>query len=118
MVKARAKNMDVINEQNKDDTITEESSDKTLSVTKSAKKVERRSERQRIKRQIFANGQSDSKDDSSDTKSETTERKRKSVTPKRPMTSDYSSEEGDREDGLSRPGSAYEFYKQHGEYWK
>ena len=80
------------------------------SVTKSVKKIERRSERQRIKRQSLANGQGESTDES-------LERNHKRT--KRMMTSDYSSEEGDRDEGSSsRPGSAYEFYKQQGDYWK
>ncbi|XP_016844032.2 uncharacterized protein LOC100120295 isoform X1 [Nasonia vitripennis] len=124
VVKARNKNMDTITE--KDDTLTDnnsdtqsKSSDKSVTITKSTKKLERRSERQRIKRQIIENGESECKSevDDSDAKSETKERKRESITPKRQMTSDYSSEEGDREDVPSRPGSAYEFYKQQGEYW-
>jgi hypothetical protein len=124
-VKARNKNMDVINEQN-DHTLIDDNSDllsknsEKLEVltTKSTRKMERRSERQRLKKQIYANGQIDVKDDSSDTKSETKEGKRESLTPKRIITSDYSSEEGDREDVPSRPNSAYEFYKQYDEYWE
>ena len=80
-----------------------------------SKKVERRSERQRVKRQIFSNGQSETKDDSSEGK---VEQKRRSLTPRITVTSDYSSEEGEKEDPPSRPGSAYEIYKQAGEWWK
>lgn len=116
--------MDAIIEQN-DNTLIDDNSDllsknseKLDAFTKSTSKKERRSERQRLKKQILENGQIEVKDDSSDTKSETKERKRESITPKRIITSDYSSEEGEREDVPSRPSSAYEFYKQYGEYWK
>ncbi|XP_015174782.1 PREDICTED: uncharacterized protein LOC107065525 isoform X2 [Polistes dominula] len=84
------------------------------SVSMASKKVERRSERQRAKRQIFLNGQDDTKEESSDI---TPKKMRKSITPHRVISSDYSSEEGEREDLPSRPGSAYEIYKQAGEWW-
>lgn len=87
-------------------------SDSSVSVV--AKKVERRSERQRAKKQMFANGQEETKEEINDNISEEV---RKSVTPHRVLTSDYSSEEGEREDPPSRPGSAYEIYKQAGEWW-
>lgn len=95
--------------------LTDNQSTKSESSVGTTKKVERRSERQRAKRQIFVNGQSERKEDISDQKAE---RRRKSVTPRRVLTSDYSSEEGEREDPPSRPGSAYEIYKQAGEWWK
>ncbi|XP_058809022.1 klaroid protein-like isoform X2 [Phymastichus coffea] len=116
VVKARTKAMDTIEEQ-KDDTLTESTmGTQSKSVTKVTRKSERRLERQRVKRQLLVNGPNKLKDDSSDTKSETKEeRHRESITPKRNMTSDYSSEEGDRDD--NRSGSAYEFYKQQGDYW-
>lgn len=85
------------------------------SVSVGYKKVERRSERQRAKRQIFVNGQDETKEETS---YNVPEQVRKSVTPHRVLTSDYSSEEGEREDLPSRPGSAYEIYKQAGEWWK
>ncbi|XP_047342999.1 klaroid protein-like isoform X2 [Vespa velutina] len=84
------------------------------SVSVASKKVERRSERQRAKRQIFVNGQDDTKEE---TNYNVPEQVRKSLTPHRVLTSDYSSEEGEREDLPSRPGSAYEIYKQAGEWW-
>ncbi|XP_076753438.1 uncharacterized protein LOC143424930 [Xylocopa sonorina] len=66
----------------------------------SAKKGERRSERQRAKKQMFANGQTETKF---------------SVAP---LTSDYSSEEGGRdEDSSNRPSSAHEIYRQAGDWW-
>lgn len=34
------------------------------------------------------------------------------------LTSDYSSEEGEREDLPSRPSTAHEIYKQAGDWWK
>lgn len=84
----------------------------TKSDGSTTRKAERRSERQRAKRQIFANGES--KEDTLDQKAE---RKRKSVTPRRILTSDYSSEEGEKHPS-SRPRSAYEIYKQAGDWWK
>ncbi|XP_015606982.1 uncharacterized protein LOC107273372 isoform X2 [Cephus cinctus] len=116
--KSRDKSMETISEKKEEvhvedttDTQSRKSEGSTSSVTK---KAERRSERQRAKKQIFVNGQGDSKNDSLDDK---VERKRKSITPRRILTSDYSSEEGEREDPPSRPGSAYEIYKQAGEWW-
>lgn len=110
--------MDTI-EENKEGSITESVTDtqstKSEGSTVTTRKAERRSERQRAKRQIFINGQSESKENMTNQK---TEQKRKSVTPHRILTSDYSSEEGEREDPPSRPGSAYEIYKQYGEWWK
>ncbi|XP_043663436.1 uncharacterized protein LOC122626918 [Vespula pensylvanica] len=116
--KTRDQNMQAIieNEQEPISEITSESqskqSDSSVSVT--SKKLERRSERQRAKRQIFVNGQDDTKEETS---YNLPEQVRKSVTPHRVLTSDYSSEEGEREDLPSRPGSAYEIYKQAGEWW-
>lgn len=89
--------------------------------TASVKKVERRSERQKAKRQIFSNGQSETSENRNNSK---TERERQGSTPRLIFTSDYSSEEGDhedreeREDPPSRPGSAYEIYKRAGDWWK
>jgi len=105
-------------EENKEGSVTESLTDNQSTKSESSvttKKVERRSERQRAKRQIFVNGQSERKENISNQKAE---RRHKSVTPRRVLTSDYSSEEGEREDPPSRPGSAYEIYKQAGEWWK
>jgi len=106
-------------EENKEGSITESLTDNQSTKSEGSvvtiKKAERRSERQRAKRQIFVNGQSESKEDAPDKKAE---RRHRSVTPRRVFTSDYSSEEGEREDPPSRPGSAYEIYKQAGEWWK
>lgn len=117
-MKTHEKNMESI-EESKEGSVTESLTDNQSTKSESSvittKKAERRSERQRAKRQIFVNGQSESKEDTSDQKAE---RRRKSVTPRRVLTSDYSSEEGEREDPPSRPGSAYEIYKQAGEWWK
>ncbi|XP_018364783.1 PREDICTED: uncharacterized protein LOC108762328 isoform X2 [Trachymyrmex cornetzi] len=114
-VKTHEKNMETI-EENKEGSVTESLTDNQSTKSEGSvvtiKKAERRSERQRAKRQIFVNGQSDSKEDASDKKAE---RRHRSVTPRRVFTSDYSSEEGEREDPPSRPGSAYEIYKQAGE---
>lgn len=117
-VKTNEKGMETIDE-SKEGSVTESLTDNQSTKSESSvvitKKAERRSERQRAKRQIFVNGQSESKEDVSDQKAE---RRRKSVTPRRVLTSDYSSEEGEREDPPSRPGSAYEIYKQAGDWWK
>lgn len=116
--KMHEKNMETI-EENKEGSMTESLTDnqstKSESSTIITKKAERRSERQRAKKQIYANGQNDTKGGTSNQKSG---RKRKSITPHRIFTSDYSSEEGEREDPPSRSGSAYEIYKQAGEWWK
>lgn len=117
-MKTHEKNMESI-EESKEGSVTESLTDNQSTKSEGSviitKKAERRSERQRAKRQIFVNGQSESKEDTSDQRAE---RRRKSVTPRRVLTSDYSSEEGEREDPPSRPGSAYEIYKQAGEWWK
>ncbi|XP_018357133.1 PREDICTED: uncharacterized protein LOC108757212 isoform X2 [Trachymyrmex septentrionalis] len=114
-VKTHEKNMETI-EENKEGSVTESLMDNQSTKSEGSvvtiKKAERRSERQRAKRQIFVNGQNESKEDASDKKAE---RRHRSVTPRRIFTSDYSSEEGEREDPPSRPGSAYEIYKQAGE---
>ncbi|XP_020708923.1 klaroid protein-like isoform X2 [Athalia rosae] len=116
--KSPDKTMETISEQKEEIESQNQQSQTTKSV--STKKVERRSERQRAKRQIFSNGQSESSENKDNSK---TERERQSLTPRRIFTSDYSSEEGDhedreeREDPPSRPGSAYEIYKQAGEWW-
>jgi hypothetical protein len=112
------KSMETI-EESKEGSVTGSMTDNQSTKSESSiiitRKPERRSERQRAKRQIFANGQNESKEDTLDQKAE---RKSKSVTPRRILTSDYSSEEGEREDPPSRPGSAYEIYKQAGDWWK
>ncbi|KAK0163658.1 hypothetical protein PV327_007319 [Microctonus hyperodae] len=115
------------------------------SIPPALKKAERRSERQSLKRQIFINEYEESKDNTIFVKEimkqqqdhqhhhhyhhhqqqqqqqqgqEQEQQLRKSLTPSRTVTSDYSSEEGERDDLLNRPGSAYEIYKQAGEWWK
>ncbi|XP_076640605.1 uncharacterized protein LOC143352165 isoform X2 [Halictus rubicundus] len=60
----------------------------------SVKKAERRSERQKAKRDVHANGQKEKKDGSFDEKYEKTN---KSISAHRTITSDYSSEEGEKE---------------------
>lgn len=79
------------------------------------KKIERRSERQKVRRGIFANGQKQSKEDLSN---QNNEKKSKDTSSHRTFTSDYSSEEGEREDRSSEPSSAHEIYKQAGDWWK
>ncbi|XP_012538930.1 uncharacterized protein LOC105838147 isoform X2 [Monomorium pharaonis] len=118
-MKTHEKNMEII-EETKEGSVTEsltdnQSTKSESSVVVTTKKAERRSERQRVKRQIFANGQSESKEDISDQK---VERRRKSITPRKVLTSDYSSEEGEKEDPPSRLGRrAHEIYKQAGDWW-
>lgn len=102
--------MDVIEE--REDELENE---KDIQENVTGRKSTRRSERQRVKRQTVTNGQSEAKDNAANAKME---RKRKSITPKKLLTSDYSSEDGEREDPPSRPGSAYEIYKRAGEWWK
>ncbi|XP_014234579.1 uncharacterized protein LOC106657517 isoform X1 [Trichogramma pretiosum] len=128
VVKNRVKNMDIIVENSPiNDTITNsfssDANDNTTiepistiekTVTKSTRKSERRSESQKVKKQLLLNGQSENKDGSLDSQSGT-----KSKTRKRIITSDYSSEEGEKEEvsKSSSANSAYEFYKQHPDYW-
>ncbi|XP_011352313.1 uncharacterized protein LOC105288045 isoform X2 [Ooceraea biroi] len=115
--KMHEKNMETIDE-SKEGSVTEsltdtQSTKSESSTTMTTKRPERRSERQRAKRQIFVNGQSESKEDVTNQKAE---RKRKSVTPHRILSNDYSSsEEGERKDTSGR--SVYEIYKQAGEWW-
>lgn len=112
--KTHEKNMETI-EESKEGSVTESMTDNQSTISESSsvstKRPKRRSERQRAKRQIFVNGES--KEDGSDYKAE---RKRKSVTPRRILTSDGSSEEGEKEDPPTR-SRVYEFYKRAGEWW-
>ncbi|XP_078040167.1 uncharacterized protein LOC144471721 [Augochlora pura] len=80
----------------------------------SVKKAGRRSERQKAKREILANGQNEKKDVSSDEKYE---KKSKSIAAQRTVTSDYSSEEGEKDDSSNKPSTAHEIYKQAGDWW-
>ncbi|XP_046630326.1 uncharacterized protein LOC124310433 isoform X1 [Neodiprion virginianus] len=117
--KSPEKSMETITEQ-KEEVENQNQQNQTTKPSLSVKKVERRSERQKAKRQIFSNGQSETNENRNNSKAE---RERQSLTPRRIFTSDYSSEEGDqedreeREDPPSRPGSAYEIYKQAGDWW-
>lgn len=108
--------MEIIRESNEGsiaESVTDNQSTKSDSST--TRKAERRSERQRVKRQIFANGQSESKEHTPDQKAE---QKRKSVTPNRILTSDYSPDTGGKANPPKRPRSAHEIYQQAGEWWK
>nr|XP_033330499.1 uncharacterized protein LOC117222734 isoform X1 [Megalopta genalis]XP_033330501.1 uncharacterized protein LOC117222734 isoform X2 [Megalopta genalis] len=80
----------------------------------SAKKAERRSERQKAKREVLANGQNEKKDISS---GEKYEKQSKNIAVQRTITSDYSSEEGEKDDSSNRPNTAHEIYKQAGDWW-
>ncbi|KAL6264084.1 hypothetical protein P5V15_004163 [Pogonomyrmex californicus] len=114
--KMHEKGMETI-EESKEGSVTESLTDNQSTISEGSvvttKKAERRSERQRLKKQKFASSQNE-KEDVSDEKSK---QKRKSVKLHGTITSDYSSEEGEREDPPSRIGSAYEIYKQAGEWW-
>ncbi|XP_063977978.1 klaroid protein-like isoform X2 [Diachasmimorpha longicaudata] len=112
-VEPHDKSMDIIIE-NREEVETERIMEKDNSAPQTIKKVERRSERQRVKRQLLTNGQGEARERQSLDKSD---EKHKSETPKRTITSDYSSEEGEREDPPNRSASAYEIYKQAGDYW-
>ncbi|XP_011310199.1 uncharacterized protein [Fopius arisanus] len=113
-LKSRDKSMEKISETH-DEVQAERVLEKENSVPPSTiKKVERRSERQRVKRQLLTNGQGEARERQSPDKND---EKRKSMTPKRTITSDYSSEEGEREELPNRSASAYEIYKQAGDYW-
>lgn len=99
------KNMDTIAEQREE---TPKQAKVFESTSKSTvKKVERRSERQKVKKQILTNGQSDP---------ETNSARNESVA-KTFSTSDYSSEDTENENG-PKPKTAYEINKQAGEWWK
>ncbi|XP_011880580.1 PREDICTED: SUN domain-containing protein 2-like isoform X2 [Vollenhovia emeryi] len=116
-VKTHEKNMEIIEESKEGSvtgSLTDNQSTKSESSAVVTRKPERRSERQRAKKQMFVNGQSESMEDASDQKAE---RRRRSVTPRSFFTSDYSSEEGEKDDRSSRAGSAYEIYKLAGEWW-
>ncbi|XP_012243955.1 uncharacterized protein LOC100741474 isoform X2 [Bombus impatiens] len=78
------------------------------------KRGERRSERQKAKKQIFANGQTDNKEGSFEYKSGESQ---KNIFPHRTITSDYSSEETEQEELSDRSCSAHEIYKQAGDWW-
>ncbi|KAJ8683482.1 hypothetical protein QAD02_019274 [Eretmocerus hayati] len=122
VAKIRNKNMDTITEHNFD--ILEEAISNIQNdyieaelFQSTAKKSERRSERQKIKKQVTVNGQIGSKAYTNSQKSENQEKSKVVTAVQKNLTSDYSSEEGDKEEGLSRSNSAYEFYKQQGDYW-
>ncbi|XP_076685866.1 klaroid protein isoform X3 [Andrena cerasifolii] len=78
------------------------------------KKVERRSERQKSRREIFTNGQNEIKEDLASQKND---EKCQSIFSCRTFGSDYSSEEGEREEPSSKQNSAHEIYKRAGEWW-
>lgn len=93
--------------------IIEYESQNENSAFSTVKKVERRSERRRVKRQIFVNGQGESEE------SKLSKKFNKNMSPKRITTSDYYSSEGGEFDDSSRnPRSAYEIYKQAGDWWE
>ncbi|KOX67837.1 hypothetical protein WN51_06882 [Melipona quadrifasciata] len=71
-------------------------------------------ERQKAKKKIFANGQTDNKEDSLINKSEKDD---KSIFLQRTFTSDYFSEETEQDDTPHKPCSAHEIYKQAGDWW-
>lgn len=79
------------------------------------KKVERRSERQKSRREIFTNGQNEITEDLASRKND---EKCQSTFSCRTFGSDYSSEEGEREDPSNKQTSAHEIYKRAGDWWK
>ncbi|XP_057328766.1 klaroid protein-like [Microplitis mediator] len=82
------------------------------SALSTVKKVERRSERRRVKRQMFVNGQGELEE------SKLSKKFNKNLSQKTITTSDYYSSEGGEFDDSSRnPRSAYEIYKQAGDWW-
>lgn len=94
---------------------TSSTSSRTLTNSSATvRKVERRSERQRVKRQqLIANGQSEAYENSLNSQ---TEKRNRSATPRKIIiTSDYSSEGSERED---HPKRAHEIYREAGEWWK
>ncbi|XP_054013999.1 klaroid protein-like [Hylaeus anthracinus] len=103
--------MDTILESSQD--YVDNQSNKSETSSTSTRKVERRSERQKAKREIYANGQNENKDNSSTRK---TERKHKSGPSERLLTSDYSSEEGEHED-LHNRLDTHEIYTKAGDWW-
>ncbi|CAK9802684.1 Klaroid protein [Anthophora quadrimaculata] len=114
--KANDQTMEMIIEREKNitasGTLSEGENKRLENSSVSAKKLERRSERQKARRQIHVNGQTDSKADLCGHKNESCE----STSPHKTVTSDYSSEEGER-DSSNRPSSAHEIYKQAGDWW-
>lgn len=82
----------------------------TLANKSTKKVVERRSERQKIKKQIFANGQSENSPKKLELEN------KKNLGSK--ITTDYSSKDSQEENLLNKSNPTYEFYKQQGDYWK
>ncbi|KZC05075.1 hypothetical protein WN55_08680 [Dufourea novaeangliae] len=115
--KVNDQTIETIMEEKEEDTSAEalfESRNKrTENSSASARKVERRSGRQKAKREILANGQGEKTDDSPGAKQQ-----KKYNNPHRTVTSDYSSEEGEKEDLPNRPSTIHEIYKQAGDWWK
>ncbi|XP_076246899.1 uncharacterized protein LOC143186917 isoform X2 [Calliopsis andreniformis] len=120
--KVHDQNMETILEKNEEGTpirnLLEQRHKKSQDLPTALKKVERRSERQKVKRGIFANGQ---KQNSEDQTGQNSQRNCTGTIVQeklhRVLTSDYSSEEGEREDELNKPSSAHEIYKQAGDWW-
>ncbi|XP_015438420.1 PREDICTED: uncharacterized protein LOC107193483 [Dufourea novaeangliae] len=114
--KVNDQTIETIMEEKEEDTSAEalfESRNKrTENSSASARKVERRSGRQKAKREILANGQGEKTDDSPGAKQQ-----KKYNNPHRTVTSDYSSEEGEKEDLPNRPSTIHEIYKQAGDWW-
>ncbi|XP_031843742.1 uncharacterized protein LOC116431864 isoform X2 [Nomia melanderi] len=96
------------------DTLSENHNKRQENSSTGIKKAERRSERQKAKREILENGQNEKKDDSFYGKYEIED---KNISAHRTITSDYSSEEGEKEDVTNRPSTAHEIYKQAGDWW-
>ncbi|XP_017764735.1 PREDICTED: uncharacterized protein LOC108554098 isoform X2 [Eufriesea mexicana] len=106
--KVNDQSVDTMVERKKVVTVEAISEGENKRLENSTKRAERRSERQKTKRQIFANGQPDNKENLSGPKS---------ISPHRTFTSDYSSEEAEHGDLSNKPCSAHEIYKQAGDWW-
>ncbi|XP_044582005.1 uncharacterized protein LOC123263369 isoform X2 [Cotesia glomerata] len=81
------------------------------SALSTVKKIDKRSERRRVRRQDNVHGQGELKE------SKSIKISSKSLSPNKIITSDYSSDEGKFHDSSRSPRSAYEIYKQVGDWW-
>lgn len=113
--------MDVIDEHS--DNLTDHSNSDTQSVSSESSVVVLRRIDEQLKIQkssIVLNGQASEHEKLVNLQNASNEQKRRrSISPKRMMTSNYSSEEGGRDNSNdnSKQKSAYEFYKKQGVDW-
>lgn len=92
--------------------IVEYESQNEKSALSTVKKVDKRTERRRVRSQANVNGQGELKESKSITISS------KSLSPNKIITCDYSSDEEKFHDSSRSPRSAYEIYKQAGDWWE